>query len=220
MSLTRPSHDDDAYNKAVVQSASSGHYMLQTPHICGGGEALFPQVMQGQNAASLCDRNTNLVDVDSELMGITHKLSHCPPIPSSNFKGLEIDFLKQPLDTTCGSGQDGAVNTFLTHENTRMTTSGPCKLRCSGWNRFDPLLYDVQKYIGNTSKPLSTNSRILMKDNYKPCLREPSEFTPAPALPKGYDTISDLTKYTGRPATDLPQLAQMPRQYDRCFRRG
>lgn len=223
MSLTRLIHDGDAYEKSVLQSASSGHYMLQTPRICGGGsensiEGFFPQVNQGQNAASLCEANNNLVDIDSDLMGITHKLSHCPPLPPSKFQLLQTDILKAPVNPGCGASKN--ESTFLTNENSRMTSAGSCTLRCTGINRFDPLLFDVQKYWSQNIQPVSTNSRILMKDQYKPCLREPIEETPQPTEPNGYDTYTDLSKYTSRNSTELPTLAQMPKRFGLCIDRN
>lgn len=253
MSYTHPSHDEEAYDRTVRQSGGVGSYRLETPHFsCAGDstQALFPGVSMGQNAGLLgssssskkCQWKTNtdvgqLIDTDSDLMGITRKVTSkwCGPSQQpSDFKGLDVDLLAAPLaDTPCG------VNMFLTHEHTRMTASGPCTLRGTGINRFGFPLEDPQKAFEarEARAPPATSSRLLMKDNHRPCLRIPdpsltsltssSSFVSTSSsssssssgrrdnaqktLESAYDLMSDLSPYMQRPSRELPTLAANPK---------
>ncbi len=215
MSHTRLSADREAYQKAAMQSAAHGHYMLQTPRICSDA-SFFPQVMQGQNAGVHCRpySSASLTDLDSELMGIDRKLSHCRPVPDAPM--LQADILSAPLPAGCSPAAAG-TNTFLTNENTRMTSAGACTLRGTGINRFDFPLTDPQAVTeAQAGHRAATHSRMLMKDSFRPCVSIPMVDSTNgsgsdAADMRAYDTITDVSRFFGRSSeSQLPSMAPMP----------
>lgn len=76
MSWSRTKYDDCAYNKTLSQSTSSINYTLDPNKFYNCKECRADFGIVGGNNVSVT--RGNLVDAESELMGITRQLSQCP----------------------------------------------------------------------------------------------------------------------------------------------
>ena len=161
MSFTRLNYDDDSYKHSLRESVYPGAYMLKAPrNDCDDGCFYpAPEIALASTGAALCEKD--LVDVDSELIGITRKASHCP---TNQYLPSDKPFCQaKPLKDCYG----------LNTEPTRIS-NGPCTLRGipNGWNRWEWLCMNPQ------DKALipfdyNINNRTIVKDNHRPCVNKP-----------------------------------------------
>jgi hypothetical protein len=95
-----------------------------------------------------------MIDVDSELMGLKRTASKCP---KSDFPECKMSQLK-----TTERSQ------FMSPEDTKISNP-PCTLRGTGWNRWEWLCEDPQKYA---LVPFLTmiSDKTLAKDNHRPMI--------------------------------------------------
>lgn len=144
--------------------------------------------------------NASLIDVDSELIGISRKFTKCrPPI-------TDVPHKQTIVFPDCTSA--------VSAESTRLT-NGPCTLRDNGVNRFTPLCFDPQKTV-NTDLPFHArvNLRLVVKDNHRPCIETPMD--PFAAMPPGasdFDPVApedyalqvpdDISKYHYNPPSSI-----------------
>ena len=194
MSFTKTVYDIDAYKLALSQSVGPGVYKLGKPQtMCEPCYPYAPTVRLDRVGDSVL-KNANLVDVDSELIGITRKYSREP----------SKKYIPQCVDSVCNSGEvcgQGVVDScglghgrrpgdenllhfkdcFQPAEQSRMTNPS-CNLRGHGWNRWEWLCHDPQEMV---DRPFQWNvsNRILVKDNHRPCIPKPLDQTPV--LPRG-----------------------------------
>lgn len=202
MSFNRSAYDDGAYRQQLNQSVGVGNYMVGTPNnLDPNCEACYPYAptvrLQTQGDSVL--RNTALIDVDSELIGITRPLSKDPAkkfvpcCPEAACRGgypcgggVNVECTKcntnlkrgqRPNDTNLKHFKD----CFFPQEYTRLSNA-PCTLRGTGWNRWEWLCIDPQERV---QIPFDWNisSRTLSKDNHRPCIPTPIDATPS--LPRG-----------------------------------
>ena len=168
MSFNRLDYDTCAYKQELSESIGPGEYLLGTPHIsCEDCFTKDPQLIMQRAGASVA-KNVPMIDIDSELMNITRKLSDCSSndfIPKFNEKG-EIDNSLEVVDfKDCG---------IPTIENTRLSNPS-CNLRGTGWNRWEWLCNNPQEFDNNIS------NRLVVKDNHRPVI--PKLIDQAPILP-------------------------------------
>ncbi len=182
MSFNRLPYDTCAYQQVLTETIGPGVYQLTTPpNSCQPCHTFDPYVRLQSQGASL-SRNTPLIDVDSEMMGITRNLTECPErkyIPSSDAAKLCgahigggvkcqksaklcVDHSKNPIKTT---------NCFKHTEDTRLSNP-PCTLRGTGWNRWEWLCRNPQDRV-ETPFDFEISSRTLAKDNHRPCVPKP-----------------------------------------------
>ena len=178
MSFNKLDYDTCAYKQVLSESIGPGEYQLATPHIsCEDCFTLDPQLIMQRAGASVA-KKMPMVDVDSELMNITRKLSNCSSdefIPKFNAKG-EIDNNIEMHDyKNCG---------IPTRENTRLSNPS-CNLRGTGWNRWEWLCNNPQE---RALMPFDTNisNRLVVKDNHRPVI--PKLIDQNPILPTPNDT--------------------------------
>ena len=168
MSFNRLNYDECTYKHNLKQSMSPGDYMITTPTIeCQSCFPADPAVSSGLAGVSIC-ANKPLVDVDSELIGITRKASNCPS--DKYLPTKPCDLSKRP---DCKS---------LPREDTRMSNP-PCTLRGTGWNRWEWLCQNPQD---KALIPFDYNIsyRLIAKDNHRPCL--PTPISQVPTLPRDH----------------------------------
>ena len=162
MSFSRLNYDDCTYKHTLKQSIGPAEYMLGRPrNDCDGGcFAASPEVALGGIGAAVCD--SGLVDVDSELMGITRKASRCP-----------ADKYLPTYQTICETKMPRDCGPELIAEPTRIS-NGPCTLRGTGWNRWEWLCKDPQE---SALMPFDAmiNNRLIVKDAHRPCLPKPAD---------------------------------------------
>ena len=209
MSFNRLSYDEKAYAHVINESTGPGHYMLQRPPIsCHTNGACFPttpSVRVDSFGAATCK---NLVDVDSELMGLNRRASRDP-------NGKYIPTPKAFCDTKLpdGANSSGDVCSELDSENSRLTNP-PCTLRSTGWNRWEWMCQNPQD---KALLPFQTliNNRLIVKDNHRPCVPRPMD--QAQCLPSKAALEPNCTKqaswntahpnmYVVKPSNDLPSI--------------
>ena len=154
----------------------------------------YPPSVRLQKRGDSLIKNTPLIDVDSELSGITRKLS----------KNIGEQYIPQCPDSVCSSGEvcgqgvvgqcsgmkrgERATDSNLVHmpdcfvpaEDTRLNNP-PCTLRGTGWNRWEWLCLNPQEKI-EIPFDWNINNRLIVKDNHRPLI--PNPISPEPALPK------------------------------------
>jgi hypothetical protein len=157
MSFNRLPYDNGSYTQTLRQSIGPGQYQTDMPrNDCDG---CFPiDVPLDRYGGSLYP---NLVDVDSELLGITRKASHCPAskyIPSDN-------------DKRFGTKTNYKDCKFLTPEHT-LISMPKCVLHERTVNRWEFLCKDPQQ---NALIPFDwfISDRTITKDSHRPCIPKP-----------------------------------------------
>jgi len=146
-----------------------------------------PQVSSQGLQVSIC-ADRSLVDVDSELLGITRRAAKCP----------QAHFVAGSGACALRHAKDSPGTEMLEPEQTR-ASNPPCTLRGTGWNRWEWLCEDPQV---RAEIPFETNVnyRSVVKDNHRPLipklLSDPSLPPPAPASPQVNSTpnltVADL----------------------------
>jgi hypothetical protein len=168
MSFTRLDYDTCTYKHTLKQSVGTGDYMLNTPTIeCQRCFSFDPAVNMQKGAGGAECGDKPLVDVDSELIGITRKASNCP---TEKFIPSREAFCTYKTMPDCRG---------LPKEDTRMSNP-PCTLRGNGWNRWEWLCKNPQE---NAMVPFdfNINNRLIVKDNHRPCVPKP--LSTLPVLP-------------------------------------
>jgi hypothetical protein len=110
--------------------------------------------MDGRGAAT-CD-NKELIDVDSELLGLNVKQTKCP-----KEKYFNKDFCSNSKLKDCN-------DTFLSPEDTKLSNP-PCTLRGTGWNRWEWLCSNPQE-MALMPFEREIQNRLIVKDNHRPCI--------------------------------------------------
>jgi hypothetical protein len=180
MSFNRLRFDNDTYEHDLRQSTGPSAYALGTPQNCPDGACFVadPAVRLGTGGAT-CARNV-LVDVDSEVMGITRRRSRCP---TEQYLPSQEPFCRMHRPPDCRTQA-------LSCEDTRLSNP-PCTGRGTenGFNRWEFLCADPQR-AAIARFPMHINGRVVIKDNWRPCVQRPSEPSalpppvPAPRLPE------------------------------------
>lgn len=192
MSFSRLGYDDGTYKYNLKQSISPGMYQVDKPrNDCDG--CFFPDVTMDRYGVAVYP---SLIDVDSELMGITRKASECPAnkyIPTDKNQFGEKKFVKE-----CR---------WLIPEHT-LISMPKCTLHEIGVNRFEYLCHSVQS---NALIPFDYNisNRIVTKDNHRPCIPNPIDQTCALPPPCNNNVIYDWSSQWKKENT-FPLSVPMP----------
>ena len=206
MSFNRLDYDKEAYRQVLNQSVGPGVYRLGEPPISCEQCYPYPPTVRLQRQGDSISKNFPLVDVDSELMGITRKLS----------KDIKKQYKPCCEDNSCTSGEvcgQGVVGNcknrkpgqrssdnnlkhyrdcFLPAEDTRLSNPS-CNLRGTGWNRWEWLCLNPQDRV-EVPFDYNISNRFIVKDNHRPCI--PNPIDPTPTLPKGGDLPCEPTALT------------------------
>lgn len=194
MSFNRLNYDPCTYMHNLRQSVGAADYHLGTPmpH-CQPCFSTDPALRLGTGGVSTCG-DKPLVDVDSELQGITRQATNCPTqkfIPKGDFCALRD--LRDCRST-------------MPAEDTRISNP-TCTLRGTGWNRWEWLCQNPQDKV---LLPFDTNvnTNIVVKDNHRPCLPQPLDQTLA--LPPGCmsdQAVSYSTSDCGKIVNNVPLVS-------------
>lgn len=161
MSFSRINYDSCAYDKKLSESTGPGEYLLNKP---SNPETCFigsPQLRYDRGAVSKF-KGMDIVDVDSELMGLNRTLAKCQ---ESDLLTGEKEQLK-----TCSADER-----FLYAEDTKLSNP-PCTLKGRGWNRWEWLCENPQdKAITKFNTNMS--DRTIAKDTHKPLIPKPINAT-------------------------------------------
>lgn len=161
MSFSGLKYDFSEHEHVLRESVSPGDYMLGKPLPCKPGLVSAPGVNVGGFGASLCEKD--LVDVSSELMNITRKLSDCPSkkyIPSAEPMCKVTNYHEVP---------------FLTREDT-LISNPKCTGREATVNRWEWLCRQPQDHA-IVPFPWFIPNRLLVKDTHRPLVETPMDQT-------------------------------------------
>jgi hypothetical protein len=164
MSFARLPYDEDTYKQALYQSIGPGEYYAATPlNSCGQCFVPSPSVRIDRSGAAVCEA-ASLVDVDSELIGITRRKTKCPAGQYLPGDAKYVPCEPRKLAKDCN---------VLDAEDTRLSNP-PCTLRGRGWNRWEWLCKNPQD---TALMPFDYNvaNRIVVKDNHRPCVPTPMD---------------------------------------------
>lgn len=161
MSFSRSRYESCAYKHRLNESVGPGEYALATPQVCDPCFVPSPAIHVGGSGASVCGKE--LIDVDSELLGLTRKASQCP---GNKYIPSDKEFCKKRTLRECND---------LDPENTRLSNP-PCTLRGRGWNRWEWLCQNPQDKV---EMPFDWNisNRTIVKDSHRPCIPRPLDQT-------------------------------------------
>ncbi len=191
MSFNRLDYDINAYRQQLNESLGPGVYTINMPRVdCVGCYPTDPyQRLQVQGGS--VSKSMPLVDVDSELMNITRKLSkdpskkYIPRCPDSMCTSGEV--CGQGVAGQCSKharGQrygDNDLHNFpdcrrIGTEDTRISNP-TCTLRGTGWNRWEWLCINPQERV-EMPFDWNINTNIMFRDNHRPCVPTPIDPTP------------------------------------------
>jgi hypothetical protein len=171
MSNTRARDEGCAYTQSLRESLGPAGYVLGVPRTANSQFVTDPRASSQGRLASVCE-DVPLVDVDSELIGITRKLSACAADHYNPNTARVCNLRHLPI---------AEPPSALDSEDCRMSNPA-CTLRGTGWNRWEWLPCDPQQ---QATRPFETlvNYRTIVKDNHRPLLERP--MSDACALPPG-----------------------------------
>lgn len=203
MSFSRLNYDDCTYKHILRESVAPGDYQIAMPRVdCKNCYFPSPNIRIDHYGAGKCK---NLIDVDSELMGITRRGTNCP---TGKYLPKPGDHCEMKLGVDCME---------MTSEETRLSNP-PCTLRGTGWNRWEWLCQNPQDKV-LIPFDYMVNNRLLAKDNHRPCVQDPIDqssslppssndeyepgYVPAPREGPSFDAIPGPTWAT---CSKIPQL--------------
>ncbi len=175
MSNNRLYYDTCEVKTQLKESLRPGEYQVDPPTI----ERCYPSdpSIRLQKTGNSVSNTHHLVDVHSELWGITRHNSRCPTEKYTPCDSSKVVYGKECV--TEGLKHENDCDNWV--ENTRLSNPS-CNLRCTGWNRWEWLPTNPQERV---FRPYEWNidSRTVFKDNHRPCIPTPLDQTPT--LPKG-----------------------------------
>lgn len=200
MSFSRLNYDPCTYEHNIKQSVGAADYYIGAPRVdCRACFPVDPSVnlgfthpgpVSGGIGGASC-KNPPLVDISSELFGITRKASNCP---TNKYLPGDGEYCKEkeiPVDCK-----------LLPNEQTRLSNP-PCTLRETGWNRWEWLCQDPQKFA-LVPFDFNVSNRLVVKDNHRPHIQMP--INQASALPplNSSDELYSMPMTCYQPNNDIP----------------
>lgn len=161
MSFNRLKYDPNSYKQVLAESVGPLQYQLGTPLNCEECLSNDPNI-RIQRAGASVDREMSMVDVNSELLNITRKLSNDPSkqyIPDEDKEGN--------LCTKSAKHHPRECSQYKTEYT--LLSNPPCNLRGTGWNRWEWLCQDPQDKVISPYY-FGTDTRQLAKDLHRPCI--------------------------------------------------
>ena len=202
--LNNMRYDAGTYQTDLRQSVGPGAYVLGTPvQHCAPCFACDPRANNGTSGGAACADGAALVDVDSDLQGLTRRATRNPA--GKYQAGTAAACTLRGVDD-CGS---------VTVEDTRLNNP-PCTLRGTGWNRWEWLCRNPQE---RALLPFDTmvDTSIVVKDNHRPHVARPIDQTLA--MPPGKTAMSaDVGAPQWKPRCEPEFLSPMPEVHWRSCR--
>jgi hypothetical protein len=182
MASCKNAYDVCSYKYQLAQEIGPGIYQLTRPD-----NQVIPVLPRdprfiAQTSGVSISKNTSLIDIDSELIGISRNLTRCPdrkymPDGNASFNcGAQTGKVRngcQPFDKVCVDNAEVLkfADNGLYSEDTRLSNP-PCTLRGTGFNRWSWLPADPQERV-TEEFDFQINTKLLSKDNHRPCLPNP-----------------------------------------------
>lgn len=199
MSWSRARYDDCTYKHRLAETISPGEYMTQTPQNCDNCAYYAPGVAVDRRGVASCGKE--LIDVDSELLGISRKYSQCP-----------ADKYMPTGEPFCKPVTNFRECTELVPEPT-LISNPKCTNKETTINRWEWLCQNPQ---ANALTPFDTliNNRLVVKDNHRPLIEKPLDQSAALPPPCNnnvrYDWASRYTQQSFQyPAVQLASCANI-----------
>lgn len=182
MSYDRNRYDLCTYKYDLSQSIGPGVYTLTTPdNVCEPCLPSNPWIIAQRQGVSIA-RNTSMIDIDSELIGLNRNLSNCPdrkflPNQYGSFhcgaQNSKVGPQCRPTDKVC---IDNSVQLHYKDcgpytEDTRLSNP-PSTNRGVGINRWQWLCQDPQDRVVEPFD-FQINTNIVSRDNHRPCIPTP-----------------------------------------------
>ena len=164
MAHNRLRDDVDEYRQALLQGTGPSRYVLNKPmdvRRAGARVTADPRVSTQGLPVSLC--GMPLVDVDSELLGITRRYAKCD--------AAKYDPRRDKLKCDAMPSRDDGAASELDSEDCRLSNP-PCTLRGTGINRFEWLCRDPQERA-LVPFGIPSEDRRVAKDNHRPLIENP-----------------------------------------------
>jgi hypothetical protein len=155
---SRARYDDGAYAHRLNESVGPGEYMLHRPYSCDESGSYAPGIIFDKKGARVCE---TMIDVDSELMGLTRKYSQCP---SKKYVPFQSCAAKPATYAT-------TENRFLVPEPT-LISNPKCTNKETTANRWEWLCQNPQDNAIPRFEMLINNS-LVVKDNHRPLIERP-----------------------------------------------
>jgi hypothetical protein len=182
MASCKSAYDVCSYKYQLAQEIGPGVYQLTRPD-----NQVVPVLPRdprfiSQTSGVSISKNTSLIDIDSELIGIGRNLTRCPDrkyMPDGNASfhcGAQTGKVRngcQPFDKVCVDNTEVLkfADNGLYSEDTRLSNPA-CTLRGTGFNRWSWLPADPQERV-TEEFDFQINTKLLSKDNHRPCLPNP-----------------------------------------------
>ena len=210
MSFNRLPYDTCSYKQTLTESVGPGDYQLNRPVVCDPCYAVDPHIRLQSQGASVC-QSSPLIDIDSEMLGITRNLSNCsankyaPNSLASDSCGAQTgsDATQNNSKVNIDYNPYHFKNCFTPTEETR-TSNPPCNLRGTGWNRWEWLCKNPQDRV-EIPFDYQISSRTVVKDNHRPCIPNPVDQYNAWPQPKDQPICENIVRTCGVP-TDPPSV--------------
>jgi hypothetical protein len=199
MSWSRLRFDDCAYLHRVAETVGPGEYMTQTPRICNECSHYTAGVFLDRQAGSIRRGDeTQLTDINSELLGITRPSSECPTKKYLGPSETNVPS-KQPILRECSHPND------LSPEPT-LISNPKCTNKETTINRWEWLCKDPQSdALARFDHNIS--NRIIVKDNHRPCIEKPLDQSALLPPPCNKDVIIDWTiPFRDQQQSQLPEV--------------
>ena len=223
MAHSRARNDTEEYRQSLLESTGPSRYLLNRPRANGrdGCVTADPRASSQGYPVARCE-SIPLVDVDSDLLGITRRYGLCD---SAKYDPRRDGSKCKPKPSQCSANYVSDLDA----EDCRISNP-PCTLRGTGINRFEWLCRDPQEgALGPFALPVE--DRRLAKDNHRPLIESPlldgvqppapaSGYTPgAGSVDVGIDIETAVAGYPGllrmqhwRDAGEVERIYGCPRR--------
>ena len=224
MSFNRLRYDTCSYQHQLAETTGPGVYKLaEPPNTCQPCHPTDPYIRLQRMGVSH-SKNTPLIDIDSELIGISRNLTDCPErkhLPSqdgSAYCGAQGGRVAgcRPTDKLCVDLENMIhFNDCFTHtEDTRLSNPA-CTLRGTGWNRWEWLCRNPQDRV-EIPFDYQIDSVLMSKDNHRACIPRPIQQNnswPSPSNKPYCETIVETCPVPTGPPSIQWQTAENISQY-------
>ena len=196
MSFNRLNYDVCSTKQSLVDSTRPGEYRINPPTL--GNKQCYPSdpSVRLQKSGNSVDKSQYLVDINSELWGLTRKSSKCASEKLQPCETQKVMYGKKCTKEQLQHYEDCDNSVEYCRLN-----NPPCTLRGTGWNRWEWLCKNPQEKVFRPYK-WNTNSRLEAKDGHRPCVPQPLD--QSVSLPNAAQDELNLHPSCGN-NTDTPQ---------------
>jgi hypothetical protein len=192
MSFNNLKYDTNTYKHVLAEAIGPLEYQLGTPLNCKECFTKDPSYRM-QRMGNTVDDKRLMIDIDSELMNITRKLSNNPAdkhLPKEDENGNLC--IKQSKSHLPDCNMPKMEYTHLSNP--------ACNLKGTGWNRWEWLCQDPQDHVFlpfNNAMTNGVDTKQLAKDNHRPCIPNLMNINDSLPTPNNEPIINKIQKVNG-----------------------